>query len=109
MNPRFATFRQVLGLASAQKWLNAIRQALLPPQVPPSAAVSETAEETQQAQQIAFEFSQLYQFNQQEELGCGQFGTVYGGVHRRCERVSCPLTSRSVILYQSPIEFMFDF
>lgn len=79
---------QITGMASAQKWLNAIRQALLPPQTPQdrtsgSQSGPETPEEVQQAQQIAFEFSQLYQFNQQEELGCGQFGTVYGGVHRR--------------------------
>lgn len=83
-----------VGVASANKWMTAIRQALLPPMQGEERAAAaaaaanttlqtEVSEESQLTQQIALEFSQLYQFNQQEELGSGQFGTVYGGVHRR--------------------------
>lgn len=62
-----------VGLASAQKWYTALRQALLPPPVPREPPGAE----------VALEFSQMYQVNASEELGSGQFGTVYGGVHRQ--------------------------
>uniref|UniRef100_A0A915J3I2 Protein kinase C n=1 Tax=Romanomermis culicivorax TaxID=13658 RepID=A0A915J3I2_ROMCU len=78
-----------LGKASAQRWLDAIRSALLPPSrlafdlnSGPSSQTPEGMAELKQAQQVALEFSQLYQVFEHEELGCGQFGVVYGGIHR---------------------------
>ncbi|KRX36030.1 Serine/threonine-protein kinase dkf-1, partial [Trichinella murrelli] len=43
-------------------------------------------EEMKRSQRVALEFSSLFQINQQEELGSGQFGTVFGGVHRSSGR-----------------------
>ncbi|VDO96943.1 unnamed protein product [Soboliphyme baturini] len=78
-----------VGLAVAQKWIAAIHQALLPPKLPQEKLTpivpSEDADEIKDTH-VALEFSNLYQINQQEELGSGQFGTVYGGVHRSTGR-----------------------
>ncbi|KAL1229591.1 Serine/threonine-protein kinase [Trichinella spiralis] len=82
-----------LGVAPAQRWFSAIHDALLPPGQfgrPPSreiiASSVENLEEMKRSQRVALEFSSLFQINQQEELGSGQFGTVFGGVHRSSGR-----------------------
>ncbi|KRX96980.1 Serine/threonine-protein kinase dkf-1 [Trichinella pseudospiralis] len=81
-----------LGVAPAQRWLSAIHDALLPPGQfgrPPREIIAssvENLEEMKRSQRVALEFSSLFQINQQEELGSGQFGTVFGGVHRSSGR-----------------------
>ncbi|VDK29673.1 unnamed protein product [Gongylonema pulchrum] len=85
-------------------WAAAIKQALMPvtPQTSTSSAPNPTAETDSQQQQQKLsvppqgetgqlgvqlrseqDFSQLYQIFADEVLGSGQFGTVYGGVHRK--------------------------
>ncbi|CAL2047230.1 unnamed protein product [Caenorhabditis brenneri] len=78
----------------AQSWTTAIQSALMPvtPQssvvggkrvdklkVPTEGETGHLGAKIQTEQ----EFSQLYQIFAEEVLGSGQFGTVYGGIHRR--------------------------
>uniref|UniRef100_A0A0N5AVZ6 protein kinase C n=1 Tax=Syphacia muris TaxID=451379 RepID=A0A0N5AVZ6_9BILA len=62
--------------ASAQMWLNALQQALQPL---PTRHESENA-------QLALQFTELFQVLSDKQLGSGQFGTVYSGVHRATGR-----------------------
>ncbi|CAB04830.2 Serine/threonine-protein kinase dkf-2 [Caenorhabditis elegans] len=78
----------------AQSWTTAIQSALMPV-TPQSSVVGgkridklkvPTEGETGHLGakiQTEHEFSQLYQIFAEEVLGSGQFGTVYGGIHRR--------------------------
>lgn len=47
--------------------------------------VLESEESTESEEQI-MDMSQIYQIYPDEVLGSGQFGIVYGGVHRRTSR-----------------------
>ncbi|KAF1753250.1 hypothetical protein GCK72_019806 [Caenorhabditis remanei] len=82
------------GTLDAQSWTTAIQSALMPvtPQssvvggkrvdklkVPTEGETGHLGAKIQTEQ----EFSQLYQIFAEEVLGSGQFGTVYGGIHRR--------------------------
>ncbi|UMM37626.1 hypothetical protein L5515_009343 [Caenorhabditis briggsae] len=82
------------GSLDAQSWTTAIQSALMPvtPQssvvggkrvdklkVPTEGETGHLGAKIQTEQ----EFSQLYQIFAEEVLGSGQFGTVYGGIHRR--------------------------
>uniref|UniRef100_A0A915C9X9 protein kinase C n=1 Tax=Parascaris univalens TaxID=6257 RepID=A0A915C9X9_PARUN len=62
--------------ASAQMWFRALQQALQPP---PSRHDTSSMEP-------ALQFTELYQVLSDKTLGSGQFGTVYGGVHRQSGR-----------------------
>ncbi|VDD88317.1 unnamed protein product [Enterobius vermicularis] len=66
---------QVLTLDGAASWTAAIQKALMP--VTPQSNATQTGHLSEQ------EFSLLYQLFADEELGSGQFGTVYGGVQRK--------------------------
>uniref|UniRef100_A0A914UV16 protein kinase C n=1 Tax=Plectus sambesii TaxID=2011161 RepID=A0A914UV16_9BILA len=69
--PRHASGKS---LASAQKWFQALQQALQPPPA------------TYENPEPALQFTELYQVLCDRTLGSGQFGTVYGGVHRQSGR-----------------------
>ncbi|VDK53145.1 unnamed protein product [Anisakis simplex] len=62
--------------ANAQMWFQALQQALQPP---PSRHDTSNMEP-------ALQFTELYQILSDQTLGSGQFGTVYGGVHRQSGR-----------------------
>ncbi|KAI6227514.1 Serine/threonine-protein kinase D [Aphelenchoides fujianensis] len=82
---------------NAANWAQAIKQALMPvtPQsstpvgertiemvqlnVPPTDEIGQLGQKIQSEQ----EFSQIYQIFAEDILGSGQFGVVYGGVHRK--------------------------
>ncbi|CAJ0592017.1 unnamed protein product [Cylicocyclus nassatus] len=84
-------------LDSAQSWSAAIKAALMP--VTPQSSISGQKRASDMAKlkvpnegeksrlgatiQSEQEFSQLYQLFAEEVLGSGQFGTVYGGIHRK--------------------------
>lgn len=59
--------------------------------------ILESEESTESEEQI-MDMSQIYQIYPDEVLGSGQFGIVYGGVHRR--------TSRTVAI---KVKFISDF
>ncbi|KAJ1352970.1 Serine/threonine-protein kinase dkf-2 [Parelaphostrongylus tenuis] len=84
----------------ARSWSAAIQAALMP--VTPQSSISSHKRATDIAKlqstgegekghlgstiQSEQEFSQLYQIFAEEVLGSGQFGTVYGGIHRKSGR-----------------------
>ncbi|KAJ8924394.1 hypothetical protein NQ315_007190 [Exocentrus adspersus] len=69
-----------VGAYLARSWETSIRQAILPVQVNIKHEESSISEE-----QIT-DMSQIYQIYPDEVLGSGQFGIVYGGVHRKTAR-----------------------
>lgn len=66
-----------VGAHIAKSWETDIRQALMPVTSNRSSAESE---------ENVVDMGKLYQIYPDEVLGSGQFGTVYGGVHRRTNR-----------------------
>ncbi|ELU04274.1 hypothetical protein CAPTEDRAFT_105698 [Capitella teleta] len=70
------------GREQALCWENAIRQALMPVTPQPS---SESPPQSQCRLSLD-DISQLYQIFPDDVLGSGQFGTVYGGKHRKESR-----------------------
>ncbi|CAB3249579.1 unnamed protein product [Arctia plantaginis] len=78
-----------LGAYLARSWETAVRQALMP--VTHHAAESRGAGAPEAEGEAATEervtdMAQLYQIYPDEVLGSGQFGIVYGGLHRRTKR-----------------------
>ncbi|XP_053663384.1 serine/threonine-protein kinase D3 [Anopheles marshallii] len=76
-----------VGAYLAKSWETAIRQALMPVQT--GAGRSEahgTAGSASEPEERVTDMSQLYQIFPDEVLGSGQFGIVYGGVHRKTHR-----------------------
>ncbi|XP_023333341.1 serine/threonine-protein kinase D1 isoform X3 [Eurytemora carolleeae] len=76
---------------SVQKWETAIRQALMPVEGGASGAAKPGADKsaaapTPSAQEKEKDISQAYQIFPDDVLGSGQFGIVYGGVHRMSGR-----------------------
>ncbi|XP_044744616.1 serine/threonine-protein kinase D1 [Coccinella septempunctata] len=69
-----------IGAYLAKSWETAIRQALLP--VTSNAKSEKCAEDENQITDM----NQIYQIYPDEVLGSGQFGIVYGGVHRKTAR-----------------------
>lgn len=56
------------------------------------------------------DMSQIYQIYPDEVLGSGQFGVVYGGIHRRSARpVAIKVTSLLLLNMYSPLKFHFHF
>ncbi|GMT12411.1 hypothetical protein PFISCL1PPCAC_3708 [Pristionchus fissidentatus] len=84
------------GTEVAGAWANAIKSALMPVTPQSSSPLrdqlkvpgGETAKGTHLGVHIQteHEFSSLYQIFADEILGSGQFGTVYGGIHRKSSR-----------------------
>uniref|UniRef100_A0A914CAS4 protein kinase C n=1 Tax=Acrobeloides nanus TaxID=290746 RepID=A0A914CAS4_9BILA len=82
-------------IENASNWASAIKQALMP--VTPQTSTTSDVRSVDQLKvptpgetghlgiqiQSEQEFSQLYQIFADEILGSGQFGTVYGGIHRK--------------------------
>ncbi|XP_021940164.1 serine/threonine-protein kinase D3 [Zootermopsis nevadensis] len=69
-----------VGAHLAKSWETSIRQALMPVTSHPKGDISDEPEER------VTDMSQLYQIFADEVLGSGQFGIVYGGVHRKSGR-----------------------
>ncbi|XP_026679352.1 serine/threonine-protein kinase D3 [Diaphorina citri] len=67
----------------ARAWELSLRQALMPVQEP-SGTKCEDVSESEESR--VTDMSQLYQISPDEVLGSGQFGIVYGGVHRKSGR-----------------------
>jgi len=85
-----ATNKQTSGIGSvlAKEWETAIRKALTPtlagagPGAMPAHSSHRNPEQPEEATKQEKDISQAYQIFPDEVLGSGQFGIVYGGVHR---------------------------
>ncbi|XP_060536785.1 serine/threonine-protein kinase D3 isoform X2 [Cylas formicarius] len=71
-----------IGAYLAKSWETTIRQAL----IPVTANTGKTVEAPVVSEDQVTDMSQLYQIYPDEVLGSGQFGIVYGGVHKRSTR-----------------------
>lgn len=71
-----------VGSYLAKSWETAIRQALMPV----TNAASVGPDQTNEPEERVTDLSQIYQIFPDEVLGSGQFGIVYGGVHRKTLR-----------------------
>ncbi|XP_008195845.2 serine/threonine-protein kinase D3 isoform X1 [Tribolium castaneum] len=69
-----------IGAYLAKSWETSIRQALMPVTAGPK------PEETNESEEHIMDMSQIYQIYPDEVLGSGQFGIVYGGIHRKTSR-----------------------
>jgi protein kinase D len=69
-----------VGAHLAKSWETSIRQALMPVTSHPKGDISDEPEDR------ISDMGQLYQIFADEVLGSGQFGIVYGGVHRKSGR-----------------------
>ncbi|XP_066588037.1 serine/threonine-protein kinase D1 isoform X2 [Prorops nasuta] len=70
-----------IGAYVARSWETSIRQALMP-----VTASHSNQEQLTEPEENVTDISQLYQIFPDEVLGSGQFGIVYGGVHRKTNR-----------------------
>lgn len=70
-----------VGAYLAKSWETAIRQAILP-------VTNSTSSKDQlsEPEERITDISQIYQIYPDEVLGSGQFGIVYGGIHRKTHR-----------------------
>ncbi|CAD0204075.1 unnamed protein product [Chrysodeixis includens] len=75
-----------LGAYLARSWETAIRQALMPVTHHAAEARGGSAEGEAGTEERVTDMAQLYQIYPDEVLGSGQFGIVYGGLHRRTKR-----------------------
>lgn len=81
-----------IGAYLAKSWETSIRQAILPVTGSANATSPTSNSKTEESHLVAREehnindLSQIYQIYPDEVLGSGQFGIVYGGVHRRTSR-----------------------
>ncbi|XP_052900281.1 serine/threonine-protein kinase D3 [Anopheles moucheti] len=76
-----------VGAYLAKSWETAIRQALMPVQTGTGRSEAHgTGGGTSEPEERVTDMSQLYQIFPDEVLGSGQFGIVYGGVHRKTHR-----------------------
>lgn len=77
-----------VGIFLAKVWENEIRKALMP--VTPQSSATPTYPQQQlgmdKEEATCNDISQIYQIFPDEVLGSGQFGIVYGGVHRKSSR-----------------------
>ncbi|XP_051167068.1 serine/threonine-protein kinase D1 [Leptopilina boulardi] len=69
-----------IGAHLARSWETSIRQALLP------VTSATNQEQSTEPEESVTDMSQLYQIFPDEVLGSGQFGIVYGGIHRKTNR-----------------------
>ncbi|KAI4468768.1 protein kinase c mu [Holotrichia oblita] len=70
-----------IGAYLARSWETSIRQALLP-----VTSTNIKTEETNESEDEVTDMNQIFQIFPDEVLGSGQFGIVYGGMHRRTAR-----------------------
>lgn len=70
-----------IGAYLARSWETAIRQALMP-----VTNSSMTCVESSEPEEKITDISQIYQIFPEEVLGSGQFGIVYGAIHRKTHR-----------------------
>lgn len=76
-----------VGLHLAKVWENEIRKALMPVTAQASATPSHQQHQGMDKEEATCnDISQIYQIFPDEVLGSGQFGIVYGGVHRKSSR-----------------------
>lgn len=89
-----------IGAVAGQAWAGVTRSALMPGCVTPTTSVApssnsvvsnpdvemEVTHEEEKVKDAPLDISQLYQVFPDEILGSGQFGIVYGGVHRESGR-----------------------
>ncbi|XP_027055178.1 serine/threonine-protein kinase D1-like isoform X3 [Pocillopora damicornis] len=89
-----------VGAVAGQAWASVTRSALMPGCVTPTTSVCpssnngvsnsdvemEVTDEEEKVKDAPLDISQLYQVFPDEILGSGQFGIVYGGVHRESGR-----------------------
>ncbi|ENN72969.1 hypothetical protein YQE_10400, partial [Dendroctonus ponderosae] len=71
-----------IGAYLSKSWETTIRQAMLPV----TGNSGKPDEMSSQSEEQITDMSQIYQIYPDEVLGSGQFGIVYGGVHRRTGR-----------------------
>ncbi|KAL1501781.1 hypothetical protein ABEB36_007046 [Hypothenemus hampei] len=74
-----------VGAYLAKSWETTIRQALMP--VTANTTTAKVEDVPSQSEEQITDMSQIYQIYPDEVLGSGQFGIVYGGVHKRSGRV----------------------
>ncbi|KAF4529537.1 hypothetical protein B566_EDAN014383 [Ephemera danica] len=74
-----------VGAHLACSWETAVRQALMPVTSQPSQSSSASEGGSEKEERVT-DIHQIYQFFPDEVLGSGQFGIVYGGVHRKTSR-----------------------
>lgn len=72
-----------VGAYLAKSWETAIKQSLMPVT---NSASSSSSEQTSEPEERITDMGQLYQIFPDEVLGSGQFGIVYGGLHRKTNR-----------------------
>ena len=72
-----------VGAYLAKSWETAIKQSLMPVT---NSASSSSSEQTSEPEERITDMGQLYQIFPDEVLGSGQFGIVYGGLHRKTHR-----------------------
>ncbi|XP_049878116.1 serine/threonine-protein kinase D1 isoform X2 [Pectinophora gossypiella] len=75
-----------VGAYLARSWETAVRQALMPVTHNHSAESVGDADAGGGGSERGAEMAQVYQIHPDEVLGSGQFGIVYGGLHRRTNR-----------------------
>ncbi|XP_064119867.1 serine/threonine-protein kinase D3 isoform X2 [Macrobrachium rosenbergii] len=76
-----------VGLHLAKVWENEIRKALMPVTAQASATPPHQQHQGMDKEEATCnDISQIYQIFPDEVLGSGQFGIVYGGVHRKSSR-----------------------
>ncbi|KAK9759319.1 Protein kinase domain [Popillia japonica] len=80
-----------IGAYLARSWETSIRQALLPETsirqaLLPVTSTNIKTEETNESEDEVTDMNQIFQIFPDEVLGSGQFGIVYGGMHRRTAR-----------------------
>ncbi|XP_059475942.1 serine/threonine-protein kinase D1 isoform X2 [Neocloeon triangulifer] len=73
-----------IGSHVARSWETSIRQALMPV-TSQASNLSESSSGSEKEERIT-DIHQIYQIFPDEVLGSGQFGIVYGGVHRKTNR-----------------------
>ncbi|KAJ2938572.1 hypothetical protein O0L34_g13070 [Tuta absoluta] len=75
-----------VGAYVARSWETAVKQALMPVTHHHSAESVTGPEAEGGSEERVTEMAQVYQIHPDEVLGSGQFGIVYGGLHRRTNR-----------------------
>ncbi|KAG0718788.1 Serine/threonine-protein kinase D3 [Chionoecetes opilio] len=75
-----------VGMDLAKVWENEIRKALMPVTPQASANPNHPSHGMDKEEATCHDISQIYQIFPDEVLGSGQFGIVYGGVHRKSSR-----------------------
>ncbi|KAB7493727.1 Serine/threonine-protein kinase D1 [Armadillidium nasatum] len=82
--PIVTTPESGVGIYLAKSWETEIRKALMPVATPNKPGDDDKPKQGMDKDEATCkDISQIYQISPHEVLGSGQFGTVYGGVHRK--------------------------